>query len=616
MSKDKDQGKKSVPDEKKHGCVEPATISDPEAFARNMAIAMENAGKAAAAWLRPREAHPENFVPETPEIVRATMESMERVREHWLSDPVHAMDMQTRLVSGMLEAWTANISRLAGHPVAVDPAVERDKRFVGDDWSSNPFYAFLRDSFFVVDRWTKGLIDDMDEMNSDEKRRTEFLLGQVVNAMSPSNFLMTNPTVMREMLESNGENLARGMKMLAEDMERGGGEIRVRQVDDRPFKVGENIAVTPGKVVARNRLCEIIQYEPSSKTVLKRPLVIVPPWINKFYILDLNKKKSFIGWAVEEGHTVFVISWVNPDERHRDVSWTDYVREGIGFALDTVEELTGEDQMNMIGYCVGGTLLSSALALFAQEGDRRAASATLFATQVDFEYAGDLKVFATERQISEIEEELNRSGYLAGDRMAGAFNLLRSKELIWPYMVNNYMRGQDPMAFDLLYWNADQTRMTAANHSFYLRNCYLENNLTAGRMAVDGKTIRLTDIKVPIYNLATREDHIAPAMSVHKGCRFFGGPVQLVLSGSGHIAGVVNPPNARKYQYWTNGRADFTESFEEWVTGAEEHAGSWWPHWQKWIEAMSSEKVPAREITGISGKVLGEAPGTYVQSRL
>ncbi|RLQ87996.1 PHA/PHB synthase family protein [Notoacmeibacter ruber] len=594
----------------------PMTVEDTEAFTRNMAVAIENAGKAAAAWLRPREQHPEDYPSETPEIVRSTVETMMRVRQHWLSNPVRAMDMQTRLMAGMLEAWSTNVSRMAGQDIQPEPTVQKDKRFAGDDWSANPFFAFLRDSFFVLDKWTKGLVEDMDEMDRDEKRKAEFLLGQVMNALSPSNFLLTNPTVMREMFESNGENLARGMKMLAEDVERGKGEIRLRQVDTTPFKVGENIAVSPGKVVARNRLCEILQYEPTTKDVLKRPLLIVPPWINKFYILDLNKKKSFISWAVAQGHTVFVISWVNPDERHRQESWSDYARDGVGFAVDTAEEITGEDRINTIGYCVGGTLLASTLALMAQEGDKRPASATLFTTQVDFEFAGDLKVFANERQVSEIEQELDRNGYLSGDKMATAFNLLRSKELIWPYMVNNYMRGQEPMAFDLLYWNGDQTRMTAANHSFYLRNCYLENNLSTGRMKIDGKCVSLSDIEIPVYNLGTREDHIAPAKSIHKGCRQFGGPVQLVISGSGHIAGVVNPPAAGKYQYWTNDKADFSESFEGWLEGAEATPGSWWPHWQAWIESMSDERVPARQITGLAGKVLGDAPGSYVQARI
>ncbi|MCP1199371.1 alpha/beta hydrolase [Notoacmeibacter sp. MSK16QG-6] len=616
MGKGEDK-KKQTPDEKQTSDeMKTMATQDPEAFARNIALAMENAGKAAAAWLRPREQHPENYVSETPEIVKETVETIMRVRHHFLADPVRAVDMQTRLMSSMLDVWSKNVSRLAGQTIEPEPEIQRDKRFAGDDWSGNPFYAFLRDSYFALDHWVKALVDDMEEMDATEKRKAEFLLGQVMNALSPSNFPLTNPTVMREMVESNGENLARGMKMLAEDVERGGGEIRLRQVDATPFKVGENIAVTPGKVVARNRLCEILQYEPRTQKVLKRPLVIVPPWINKFYILDLNKKKSFISWAVEQGHSVFVISWVNPDERHRNESWGNYARDGIGFALDTVEEITGADRMNMIGYCVGGTLLSSTLALLAQEGDKRPASATLFTTQVDFEFAGDLKIFATERQVCEIEQELDRTGYLAGDRMANAFNLLRSKELIWPYMVNNYMRGQDPMAFDLLYWNGDQTRMTAANHSFYLRNCYLENNLSAGRMKIDGRTISLSDIKVPIYNLATREDHIAPAKSVHKGSRLFGGPVQLVVSGSGHIAGVINPPASKKYQYWTNDAADFSESYDEWLAGASEHPGSWWPHWQAWIEGMSDKKVEAREVTGLGGEVLGNAPGSYVQMRI
>jgi polyhydroxyalkanoate synthase len=377
--------------------------------------------------------------------------------------------------------------------------------------------------------------------------------------------------------------------------------------------VGKNLATTPGKVVARSDVAEIIQYEPSTDTVLKRPLLICPPWINKFYILDLNPEKSFIRWAVAQGHTVFVISWVNPDERHGRKDWSAYIEEGLRFALDVIGEETGAREVNAIGYCVGGTLLAAALALFAQEGDNRIRTATLFTTQVDFTYAGDLKVFVDEEQIRALERAMSEKGYLDGTKMATAFNMLRSGDLIWPYMINNYMRGKEPAPFDLLYWNADSTRMTAANHSFYLRNCYLENALAQGEMMLGGKRLSLADITIPIYNQASREDHIAPMRSVFFGSRCFGGKVELVVAGSGHIAGVVNPPALKKYQYWTGGPP--TGTLEDWLAKAEEHPGSWWPHWQAWIERHDNERVPARK-PGRKRKPLGDAPGQYVTVRV
>ena len=341
--------------------------------------------------------------------------------------------------------------------------------------------------------------------------------------------------------------------------------------------------------------------------------MICPPWINKFYILDLNPEKSFIRWAVEQGHTVFVVSWVNPDRRHGAKNWEAYIREGLQYGLDTIERSTGEREVNAIGYCVGGTLLAAALSLMAKEGDDRIRSATLFTTQVDFTHAGDLKVFVDEDQVAAVERSMNEKGYLDGTKMATAFNMLRSGDLIWPYVVNNYMRGKDPLPFDLLYWNADSTRMGAANHSYYLRNCYLENTLSRGTMELAGHTLSLADITIPVYNLAAKEDHIAPAKSVFLGCRYFGGDVDYVMAGSGHIAGVINPPHLNKYQYWTGGKP--VGNFDEWVAKAKENPGSWWPHWQDWIVARDNARVKARR-PGKRIKVLGDAPGTYVKVRV
>jgi polyhydroxyalkanoate synthase len=414
-------------------------------------------------------------------------------------------------------------------------------------------------------------------------------------------------------MASNGENLVRGMQLLAEDLKIGKGELKIRQSDPEGFEVGKNLATTPGKVIFRNDLIELIQYAPMTSDVLKRPTLIVPPWINKFYILDLTPDKSFIKWTVEQGQTVFCISWVNPDEHLARKSFEDYMREGIFAALEAIDIATGESQVNAIGYCVGGTLLGVTLAYMAAMADDRIATATLLTTQVDFTHAGDLKVFVDDDQLRALEESMAHKGYLEGRRMAAAFNMLRANDLIWPYVVNNYIRGQAPKPFDLLYWNSDSTRMPAANHAFYLRNCYLENKLTKGKMVIGGKTLDLSKVRIPIYNLATREDHIAPPKSVFVGCRFFGGKVDYILAGSGHIAGVVNPPAKGKYQFWTGGPPIGT--FEDWVATATETSGSWWPHWHAWIE----EKAPQRAKPRVPGKgklkALADAPGTYVKVR-
>jgi polyhydroxyalkanoate synthase len=399
--------------------------------------------------------------------------------------------------------------------------------------------------------------------------------------------------------------------MFAEDVEAGHGQLKIRQSDSSKFKLGENLATTKGKVIFRNELIELIQYNPTTAQVMKRPLLIVPPWINKFYILDLNPEKSFIRWSVEQGLTVFVISWVNPDERQANKSFADYMREGIFAALDAIEAAIGERDVTAIGYCVGGTLLSVTLAYMAAVGDTRITSATLFTTQVDFTDAGDLKFLSDENTIRGLEEKMAEQGYLEGSNMASAFNMLRPNELIWNYIVNNYLKGKDPMAFDLLTWNSDNTRMPAANHSFYLRNFYMDNKLTKGELDLEGVRLDLGKISVPIYNLAAKEDHIAPARSVYNGAKYFGGPMRYVLAGSGHIAGVINPTTKPKYQYWYG--PDVHETYEQWFAHATEHAGSWWVDWIAWIKAQNAPLVPARDPEHGGLKVLCDAPGEYVR---
>ncbi len=390
--------------------------------------------------------------------------------------------------------------------------------------------------------------------------------------------------------------------------------MKIRQSDASMFEVGRNLAVTPGKVIFQNEMMQLIQYAPTTETVLKRPLLIVPPWINKFYVLDLTPEKSFIKWCVDQGITVFCISWVNPDAHLAQKTFEDYVRQGPLAALDAIKEATGEEKVHAIGYCVGGTLLAVTLAAMAAWRDERIVSATLFAAQVDFTYAGDLKVFVDEEQVAAIEQKMAERGYLDSGAMASVFNMLRSNDLIWPYVINNYLKGKAPFPFDLLYWNSDATRMPAANHSFYLRNCYLDNKLSKGKMVLGNTLIDLKAVTMPIYNLATREDHIAPARSVMVGSKLFGGDVRFVVSGSGHIAGVINPPAKRKYQYWT-GPKPRNADIDGWLAKAKEHPGSWWPDWLLWITRQSPTEVPARVPGAGALKPIEDAPGSYVKVR-
>lgn len=592
--------------------IEPYIIKDPQALAVNAARALENLGKAASAWLEPRQGG--ELSDPVSEPVAELVKTMGKVAEYWMSDPKRTLEAQTHLLNAIFGVWSRSMTRFAEPQQPIDDPLPKDKRFSDEDWQRNPFFDFLRQTYLVLSQWAEKMVSEAGGLDEHTRHKANFYMRQITAALSPANFVATNPQLYRETVASSGANLVKGMQMFAEDIAAGGGDLRIRQTDTSKFAVGENMAITPGKVIAQSDICEVIQYEPATETVLKRPLLICPPWINKFYILDLNPQKSFIKWCVDQGQTVFVISWVNPDERHAKKDWEAYIREGVDFALDTIEKATGEKEVNAIGYCVGGTLLAAALALHAQEKRERIKSATLFTTQVDFTYAGDLKVFVDEGQLHSLEERMQETGYLDGSKMAAAFNMLRASELIWPYFVNNYLKGQDPTPFDLLYWNSDSTRMAAANHSFYLRNCYLNNTLSQGKMELAGKRLSLKDVTIPIYNLATREDHIAPAKSVFVGSSLFGGPVEFVLSGSGHIAGVVNPPDKTKYQYWTNGPA--VGNYEDWVQTAKETPGSWWPHWQRWIESLDDSHVPARKPGGAALNAIADAPGRNVLVRV
>jgi polyhydroxyalkanoate synthase subunit PhaC len=584
--------------------------ADPEAFAKNLARLVEEGGRALSAYLKPREEG--ELADELAEQMADAVKTLGQVAEYWLADPQRALEAQSSLMKGYLDVWASSVRRLAGEkaePTAMPEA--RDSRFSDPDWSDNPFFDALKQSYLVTAAWAQRMVREADGIDEHTRHKAEFYVRQIANAVSPSNFVLTNPSLLRETFSSNADNLVRGFKMLAEDIEAGGGELRIRQTDPSGFKVGSNLANTPGKVIFENELMQLIQYAPTTKEVLAAPLLIVPPWINKFYVLDLTPEKSFLKWAVDQGLNVFVISWVNPDARLSGKNFEHYMREGVLAALEAVRVVTGEEKAHTVGYCVGGTLLASTLGWLAANGDDRALSASFLATQVDFTYAGDLKVFVDEEQVSALERRMADIGYMEASKMASAFNLLRSNDLIWPYVVNNYMRGKAPFPFDLLYWNSDSTRLPAANHSYYLRNCYLENKLSKGQMELGGVKIDLKKVKVPIYNLATREDHIAPAQSVFYGSQFFGGPVRFVLTGSGHIAGVVNPPEKNKYQYWTGGAPK--GDLEKWIARAKEHPGSWWTDWFRWIEKLDKRRTKATEPGAGRLKPIEDAPGRYVR---
>jgi polyhydroxyalkanoate synthase len=550
-----------------------------------------------------------------PSEMAEVVKTLTAVAEYWLSDENRSADLQTKLAKSYLDLWGAAARRLAGEeaPRAISPS-PRDKRFADPEWKSNQFFDFMMQAYLLTTNWANDLVRNAEGLDPHTRKKAEFYVNQITNAIAPSNFIMTNPEVLRETISSSGDNLVRGMQMLAEDIEAGHGTLKIRQSDPANLAVGVNMATTPGKVIYQNDLMQLIQYQPTTGTVLRTPLLIVPPWINKFYILDLRPEKSYIKWCVDQGITVFVISWVNPDKKLGSKTWEDYMKEGPLAAMDVIERATGEMKVHTMGYCVGGTMLATTLAWLAEKRRVRVSSATFLAAQVDFTHAGDLLVFVDEGQISALERDMQEAGVLEGSRMAMAFNMLRSNDLIWSYVVNNYLKGQPPSAFDLLHWNSDATRMPAANHSYYLRNCYLENRLTSGTLVLDNTLLDLSKVKVPVYNLATREDHIAPADSVLYGSQFFGGPVKYVLAGSGHIAGVVNPPKTGKYQYWTNDNIKDV-SLSDWIRGAQEHKGSWWPDWREWLSGIDPEQVPARPVGAETLPPIEDAPGSYVKVR-
>ncbi len=491
-----------------------------------------------------------------------------------------------------------------------------DRRFRHDDWNEKPVYSAIKQSYLLTSQWMRKMVTDVEGLDVHTAEKVKFFTERYLDALSPTNFALTNPAVVEKTLETNGENLVHGLKNMLNDLEDGNGQLRISMTDTEAFELGKNVAASKGKVVFQNRMFQLIQYSPSTDKSLKRPLLIVPPWINKFYILDLQPKNSFLKWAIDQGHTVFVVSWVNPDSNYAETDFTSYVKEGVITAVDAIEATTGESEINAIGYCIGGTLLSTALSYMKKTGDERIKSATFFTTMLDFSEPGELGVFIDEEQVENLEGKMQESGYLEGSSMSGAFNLLRANDLIWSFYVNNYLLGNDPRPFDLLYWNSDSTRMPKAMHSWYLRKLYLENKLVKpGAIEIDGVGIDLGTIDIPACFISTIDDHIAPWKSTYMGARRLAGDVSFILGGSGHIAGIVNPPEANKYGFRIS--SDLPESSDQWLESAEEHEGSWWNTWNDWVYKNSGNKlVAARSPEDGALAPIEDAPGTYVRCKM
>src|SRR5215510_1922068 len=531
-----------------------------------------------------------------------------------LADPTPVIKEQFAFWTDSALLWQRTAMRTMFNMPAesvIAPA-KQDKRFKNEAWTDNWFFDYVKQNYLLLSRCLEASVTGVKGVDPHTHHKAQFYTRQFINALSPTNFVLTNPAVLNTTFETRGENLLNGLRNLVEDLESGGGRLSLKMSDLAAFKFGENIANTPGKVVFQNELMQLIQYTPSTPTVQRRPLLIVPPWINKFYILDLKPKNSFIKWCVEQGHTVFVISWVNPGAELAGKSFSDYLLEGPLHALDAIEKATGESDINVIGYCIGGTLVASTLAYMAATNDRRIASATLFTSLLDFSDVGDISVFIDEDQLKLADEHMNRLGYLEGHHMAEAFNLMRENDLIWFFVINNYLLGRSPAAFDILYWNSDATRMPARMQSYYLRNMYYRNVLrNAGEINLANVPIDLRKIAIPMYFLSTREDHIAPWHSTYAGTQLVSGPVRFVLGASGHVAGVINPPSANKYGYWTNEK--LSAEPETWLKGATYHEGSWWTDWAAWIAGHGGGQIPSRQPGSGKLAAIEDAPGSYVK---
>ncbi|MFT5487109.1 MAG: polyhydroxyalkanoate synthase [Paracoccaceae bacterium] len=538
-----------------------------------------------------------------------------QMTQRMMADPGRLAEAQVGLWNNYMQLWQHTADKMMGKDVEpLAKAGTDDRRFLDSDWEENPVFDYIKQSYLMTSKWMINTVRETDGLDDETARKVDFYTRQFVDAMAPTNFAMTNPEVLRATVDSKGQNLIDGLSNLLDDLEKGDGQLKIKHVEDDAFELGKTVATSPGKVVFQNELFQLLQFSPLTEKVRKTPLLIVPPWINKYYILDLREKNSFIKWATEQGHTVFVVSWVNPDARLGTKTFEDYMLDGPVAAIGAACDAAGSKQVNVIGYCIGGTMTAAALAYLAEKGDDRVASATFFTTLVDFEEPGELGVFIDEEQLASLEDKMGERGYLEGSEMASTFSMLRANDLIWSFVINNYLLGKEPFPFDLLFWNADSTRMPAVMHSYYLRKMYQENALVKpGGLELGGVKIDLRKIKVPVYILSTKEDHIAPWESTFAATQLYSGNTKFVLASSGHIAGVVNPPASNRYSYRTNAKKAKTPV--EWLEGATEHNGSWWPDWDKWVNKFAAGEVAAREPGKGKFKAIEDAPGSYVMVR-
>ena len=584
--------------------------ADPNKLAQNLSKIIEQSQRVLQEYLK-RQERGDQISLIDPAIIG---KSFQELFQQLLKDPDKLIKAQVEFWKNYLDLWQAASQRLAGHET--QPVIEPppgDKRFKDQQWAENVVFDFIKQSYLLSADSLQGLVQSVEGLDDKTARKVQFYTRQFVDAMAPTNFVLTNPTVLQATLDSGGDNLVKGLQNVLTDLERGRGQLQITMTDLNAFTPGENVAVTPGKIIYQSELLQLIQYNPSTPTVCQRPFLFVSPWINKFYIMDMRPKNSMVKWMVDQGFTVFMTSWINPDERLAHKTFDDYMLACVE-AMDAIEQATGDREINAAGYCLGGTLLLSTLAWLAAKKDKRVKSAICFACMTDFSEPGELEVFIDEELITLLEKQMGERGYLDGSQMAGVFSMLRANDLIWYFVVNNYLLGNDPYPFDLLYWNSDSTRMPRDMHSFYVRNMYQKNLLRQpGGITLAGVPIDLRKIKTPVCFLSAYEDHIAPWKSTYAGTQLVGGPVKFVLSGSGHIAGVINPASSDKYGYWLN--PNNSPNPDDWFKGAVKQEGSWWPDWLAWLQPHTGPQVPARTPGDGKLKPVEDAPGSYVKMR-
>lgn len=588
-------------------------VPDPVAFAQRLTPLLERGQSLMSEFL---ERHMQDFMLGARSGVQAA-QAFGSLYQQWAMDPVRLMNAQVAWWKDYIDIVQKTGKRWSGEETGI-AAAPRDKRFQDATWQQNALFDLIKQSYLMTARWMQALVKDTPDLDPKTQQKVAFYTRQWLDAVSPTNFWLTNPEVLRKTAETGGENFILGLQNMLADLEAGQGQLRIAMTDTTAYKLGENVATTPGQVVFQNDLIQLIQYTPTTAQVNKTPLLIIPPWINKYYILDLRPDNSFVRYALDAGHTVFMVSWVNPNESHRELNFEDYLRLGALPALDAIDDICGTTQTNVIGYCLGGTLLSCLLSYLTSKGKAdRVRSATYFVTMIDFAEPGDLGVFVDEEQVLTVEKQLFDKGYLPASVMANTFNLLRANDLIWSFVIHNYMLGKEPLPFDLLFWNADSTNMPAAMHSFYLRKMYLENRLKdSGGIQLLGTPIDLRQVETPAFLISARDDHIAPWQATYAATQIFKGPVEFVLGSSGHIAGVINPPAAQKYSYYTYSRpGPLPTDPETWLGDATEHKGSWWTHWAAWADKFADGSVPARAVGSDKHKPIEPAPGSYVKVR-